>query len=449
MLSIKFIPQRIFVLFCLLLIVETTWASEPLHIGHVTGLENEVISRTAAGEKKLQLNEKIFFKQQILTQDKGKVELTFRDGSTFAIAPKSVVILDEFIFNPAENMSEKSVNVLKGSFRYISGFAIKNSKTEVKTPFGTAGIRGSLVVANANGSLDLFVGNGQVTITTVDGKSQATLTTGLGGSTSGGQAAQTQEERTAQIAAFFTQANFWVDLANNQSTPEERGMQAAENARGNGATLEEQKAAYNAAVDAPAPSQTEIEPLPPVYTNITTDPKEIIAAYNSILTTLYTEKSTAATLLIVEAAIRNNPADAAAITTAAVAANPRLAAAITQTAVATAPNLGAAIAEAATKGLAESKKEEPKKDDNSSEAEKQEKLAQEKKAEQDATAAIFSATINAQQENPATTDIKKFEVSNVESALAQGKITESQAAALIVQINTGNTNQEVPISPSK
>jgi len=171
MLFLKSVSQKTVLFCCLLLVIKAGWAVEPIHIGHVTSVENDVIARTAAGEHKLKIGEKLYFKEEILTKDKGKLEITFRDGSLFTIAPQSVVILDKFIFNPAENVSEKSVNVLKGTFRYISGMAIKNAKTEIKTPFGTAGVRGSADDFKVTEKgMEVFVGDGQVDIKTKNGK---------------------------------------------------------------------------------------------------------------------------------------------------------------------------------------------------------------------------------------------------------------------------------------
>lgn len=449
MLSLKLLLPRTLVLFCLLFLFKTTFATEPLHIGHITGLEGEVITRTAAGEKKLNLNDKVFFKQQIITKDQGKAIVTFRDGSTFEIAPNAVVILDEFIFNPTEGVSEKSVNVLKGTFRYISGLAVKNSKVEIKSPFGTAGIRGSLVVGNVvEGSLDLFVGHGQVSIKTVDGKSQVTLATGIGGIDLGNKAEIASKEKTAELAEYFRSPSLWIGLAANKSTLEERLYQANADAVANGKTLAEQIQAQMAAVAGDPPSKIETALLSPAYLCLPTDPKEIIAAYTGILNKLYEEASTKATLIIVEAAIRNNPEDAAIITQLAVAANPRIAAAIAKAAADTAPGQGAAIAEAATKGLADAKKEDDKKE---GEAEKPKPTI----AEQNANAAIFSAVISSQrtenvikQDIPTTVNINQFAVSNVEAAVQQGIITPEQGVALIAQINAGTPIKDVSPSPS-
>lgn len=203
MLFSRFIAQKTVLLFCLLLMATTAWAVDPMHIGHVTSIESDVMTRTTAGEKKLTLGEKLYFKQQISTKEKGKVGITFRDGSLFSIAPQSVIVLDKFIFNPAENVSEKSVSLLKGTFRYISGMALKGSKTEVKTPFGTAGVRGSADDFKVTDKgMEVFVGNGEVDIKTNNGKA-GKVTAGQLATSSSTEVAKASDEKAEQEVNGF------------------------------------------------------------------------------------------------------------------------------------------------------------------------------------------------------------------------------------------------------
>lgn len=170
--TIKLIFSKSVFLLNIVLVANTVYASEPIHIGSATSVVNNVLTTTETGEKKVQLNDELFFKQQIITKEDSNLTVTFRDSSTFSVAPQSVVILDEFIFNPSENVSEKSVKMLKGSFRYISGFPIKGSNTQIVTPFGTAGIRGSAVqgTVGQKSGFTVNVASGVVIFETPDGK---------------------------------------------------------------------------------------------------------------------------------------------------------------------------------------------------------------------------------------------------------------------------------------
>ena len=164
---------KLIILLSMALLSYSAKADDPVHIGSATAVVNEVFTVTNAGESKLKLNDAVFFKQQVMTKENSNLTVTFRDNSTFSIAPSSQVVLDEFVFNPSENVLEKTINVIKGSFRYISGFPIKGSNTKIVTPFGTAGIRGSAVqgTMSSQSGLTLNVGSGSVQFTTSDGQS--------------------------------------------------------------------------------------------------------------------------------------------------------------------------------------------------------------------------------------------------------------------------------------
>lgn len=171
MYTIKLFPKSLLLLSALLL-SKTVYASDPIHVGSATTVVNDVFTTLSTGETRVKTNDDLFFKQQVVTKDNSTLTVTFRDDSTFSVAPQSVVVLDEFVFNPSENVLEKTINVIKGSFRYISGFPIKNSVTKIVTPFGTAGIRGSAVqgVVSPKTGLTMNVGSGVVDFKTKDGK---------------------------------------------------------------------------------------------------------------------------------------------------------------------------------------------------------------------------------------------------------------------------------------
>jgi len=170
--AIKYIISKPIVLVGILLLSNAVVADEPIHIGSATSVVNTVLTPAPTGEKTIRINDALFFKQQVLTKEASTLTITFRDSSTFSVAPQSVVVLDEFVFNPSENVLEKSIKVLKGSFRYISGFPIKNSITKIVTPFGTAGIRGSAVqgTIGSESGFTVNVASGDVDFETRDGK---------------------------------------------------------------------------------------------------------------------------------------------------------------------------------------------------------------------------------------------------------------------------------------
>jgi hypothetical protein len=284
MFTINFIiPKRIF-LVCIVLTSNVIYASDsdPVHIGAATSVVNDVLTPTPAGDKKIRINDDLFFKQQILTKENSTLTITFRDSSTFSVAPQSVVVLDEFIFNPSEGILEKSIKVLKGSFRYISGFPIKNSVTKIVTPFGTAGIRGSAVqgTISAKTGVIVNVASGDVLFETVDGK---TLTIKEGNTLS----APTKNEicavsatSTAPLMQNFV--NVFEKTANSPLTPE----QILANAEANNMPATMQKEAYTVIRETPInPQSLQGKELPIQSTKVAGDPEVLINKFMQDLRT--------------------------------------------------------------------------------------------------------------------------------------------------------------------
>ena len=119
-------------------------ADKPIHVGHATKVVEDVQSQLAEQEKRRLVEaDKVFYNENLFTADGAVVVIQFRDGSTLELGPKGVIRLDEFAFNPFENKSSKTLTLLRGSFRYVSGLAAKESDIKIMTGSGTIGIRGS------------------------------------------------------------------------------------------------------------------------------------------------------------------------------------------------------------------------------------------------------------------------------------------------------------------
>ena len=302
MFTINFIiPKRIF-LVCIVLTSNVIYASDsdPIHIGAATSVVNDVLTSTPAGDKKIRINDDLFFKQQILTKENSTLTITFRDSSTFSVAPQSVVVLDEFIFNPSEGVLEKSIKVLKGSFRYISGFPIKNSVTKIVTPFGTAGIRGSAVqgTISAKTGVIVNVASGDVLFETTDGK---TLTIKEGNTLS----VPTKDEicavpvaSTAPLMQNFV--NVFEKTTNLPLTPE----QILANAEANNMPAATQKEAYTFSRGIPVnPQSLQGKELPSPDTKVTGDPQQLMNKFMQDLRFKNKSQVDSATRDIVAAAV--------------------------------------------------------------------------------------------------------------------------------------------------
>jgi len=137
-------------------------------IGRSILVVNDVDGQTGdAPAQRIAVNDDIVFEEDITTGVEAKAIVEFRDGSTFELGPNAAVRIDSFVFNPEESTSHKAVEVTRGVFRYVSGYVASNQETQIATPHGQMGIRGSV----AEGVVDpavpdfVFLGQGNATFT--------------------------------------------------------------------------------------------------------------------------------------------------------------------------------------------------------------------------------------------------------------------------------------------
>ncbi len=143
-------------------------------IGRSTFVVNQVDGQAGPEPPKhIAVNDDILFQEDITTGNEAKTIIEFRDGSTFEIGPDAVVRIDSFVFNPEESTSQKTLQVTRGVFRYVSGYVAANQETKIAAPTGALAIRGSV----ASGIVDpdvpnfVYVGEGNATFTNSAGSS--------------------------------------------------------------------------------------------------------------------------------------------------------------------------------------------------------------------------------------------------------------------------------------
>jgi hypothetical protein len=149
-------------------------AGEEMRVGIAASLQESVTGIVGDGKSHpLVLGEDLFFNEHIITTTTSSAVVEFRDRSTLEIGPNATIILDKSVYNPIESVSDKSITVVAGAFRFVSGVAAQKSETDIHTPVGTLGIRGSAVFGNVYPQGDFIGGvaqgnvffdhNGQIT----------------------------------------------------------------------------------------------------------------------------------------------------------------------------------------------------------------------------------------------------------------------------------------------
>ena len=120
-----------------LLVLQSTSSHGQEAIGSATSVkpQAEANARTLSG------GSTVYSKELIHTGDAGAADLRFHDNGNLSVGPKSSVRLDKFVYDPSKSAGSVAVEATRGSFRFVTGSQSEGSY-QLKTPYGTLGIRG-------------------------------------------------------------------------------------------------------------------------------------------------------------------------------------------------------------------------------------------------------------------------------------------------------------------
>jgi hypothetical protein len=129
------------------------------------------ITVTVAGDNGiLRASSPIHRDERIRASNSGTGQFEFRDGTKLAIGPNSSLVLDRSIFAGDSSFQSLTLKATRGTFRWVSGTS-KSSAYKINTPFGTLGVRGTVVdVYVGSSSAAAVILEGQATFCGNDGK---------------------------------------------------------------------------------------------------------------------------------------------------------------------------------------------------------------------------------------------------------------------------------------
>ena len=98
------------------------------------------------------VNERVFQGDTLRTGPDGSLGMLLKDDTSLSLGPNSVVVVDQFLFAPAEGKLSLVTRMLRGTAVYISGIIAKLSPQSVRfeTPNATIGIRGTRFLVNVD-----------------------------------------------------------------------------------------------------------------------------------------------------------------------------------------------------------------------------------------------------------------------------------------------------------
>jgi hypothetical protein len=97
----------------------------------------------------LRLRDPIIRNAELVTAERGALEVTFLDGSRLSMGQNSRLTVDKYVYGGPGGAGEQSLRYTKGLFRFVSG-SIPKDKVKVETPTVTIGIRGTIFRSAVN-----------------------------------------------------------------------------------------------------------------------------------------------------------------------------------------------------------------------------------------------------------------------------------------------------------
>ena len=131
----------------LAVIVVGLWAGVALaadEIGQVSRIQATAQAITDGDVRNLSLNAPIHLDDIVTTGDGARLEITLTDGTRIAVGARARVVIDDFVYQPA-NARARLVANIAGAFRFVTGGAgrIVGNQIAVETPFAIIGVRGT------------------------------------------------------------------------------------------------------------------------------------------------------------------------------------------------------------------------------------------------------------------------------------------------------------------
>ena len=142
-------------------------------IGAVSRMQGAASGVKDGATDALALGSEVFLNQEVSTGDAARLELTFDDGTQLTLGERAKMILDTFVYAPAQGTGTMKLAVV-GAFRFVSGQVTKQSDSvvAVTTPIATVGIRGTEFWGGPidDQALGVFLIDGEVTVTNPAGE---------------------------------------------------------------------------------------------------------------------------------------------------------------------------------------------------------------------------------------------------------------------------------------
>ncbi len=139
-------------------------------IGAAIAIKNDVTAAYETDRRKLAKDDPVRQEEIIEVGEDSLGELKFKDDTKLALGPGSRMTLDKFVYDPEKTNGSIIVNLMKGTFRFITGIAAKPTY-QIKTPSASISVRGTIfdVYIKPDGAVWLLLIEGAIEACTDDG----------------------------------------------------------------------------------------------------------------------------------------------------------------------------------------------------------------------------------------------------------------------------------------
>jgi len=134
-------------------------------VGNVQAVEHSAFGTPpdAAKEPK-RSGDPVAFKELLETLAQSGLLVRFSDGSRLTLGAESKVLVDDFVYDPADPASKALISLPAGKLRYITG-SMPKGQTTIETPTATMILRGTNVTVDSEGDeTTLYVEEGSVSV---------------------------------------------------------------------------------------------------------------------------------------------------------------------------------------------------------------------------------------------------------------------------------------------
>jgi len=123
-------------------------SASQVHAGIVKSAVGEVVIVRNNLSIKAETNTKLLEGDLIQTGQNGKAGLIFEDDAVISMGPNTKIVIEKFMFQPAEKKLSFIARIFQGTASFLSGQLVKLAPdlVRIETPCATVGMRGTHIL---------------------------------------------------------------------------------------------------------------------------------------------------------------------------------------------------------------------------------------------------------------------------------------------------------------